>query len=79
MADQAKLRRLLELIMYLVRGSYSIQQLSDNRWELTTEVCNMEGIGRFVMGLYDEIRIIDAPELERYLREKIKAMNGSLN
>lgn len=55
-----------------------LTKVSDNRWELKTEVCNMEGIGRFVMGLYDEIRIIDAPELEQYLREKIKAMNESL-
>ena len=51
-----------------------LTKVSDNRWELQTEVCNMEGIGRFVIGLYDEIRIIDAPELERYLREKIQAM-----
>lgn len=51
-----------------------LTKVSDNRWELKTEVCNMEGIGRFVIGLYDEIRIIDAPELEQYLREKIQAM-----
>ena len=28
MDDQAKLRRLLELIMYLVRGSYTIKEIS---------------------------------------------------
>ena len=51
-----------------------LTKVSDNRWELKTEVCNMEGIGRFVIGLYDEIRIIDAPELKQYLQEKILAM-----
>lgn len=51
-----------------------LTKVSDNRWMLQTEVCNMEGIGRFVMGLYDEIRIIDSPELEQYLRKKIDAM-----
>ena len=51
-----------------------LTKVSENRWMLQTEVCNMEGIGRFVMGLYDEIKIIDSPELEQYLRKKIDAM-----
>ena len=51
-----------------------LSKISDNRWELKTEVCNMEGIGRFVLGLYDEITIIESPELERYIRERIQAM-----
>ena len=51
-----------------------LSKISDNRWELKTEVCNMEGIGRFVLGLYDEITIIESPELERYIRERIRAM-----
>ena len=51
-----------------------LTKISDNRWELKTEVCNMEGIGRFVLGLYDEITIIESPELERYIRERIRAM-----
>ena len=51
-----------------------LTKISDNRWELKTEVCNMEGIGRFVLGLYDEITIIESPELERYIRERIQAM-----
>ena len=51
-----------------------LKEISGNRWELRTTVCNMDGIGRFVLGLYDEIRIIDSPELEQYLRKKIQAM-----
>lgn len=51
-----------------------LTKISDNRWELKTEVCNMEGIGRFVLGLYDGITIIESPELERYIRERILAM-----
>ncbi len=51
-----------------------LTKISDNRWELKTEVCNMEGIGRFVLGLYDEITIIESPELERHIRERIQAM-----
>ena len=32
-------------------------------------VSGMEGVGRFVMGLAPEVKIIDSPELENYLRE----------
>ena len=55
-----------------------LTKISDNRWELKTEVCNMEGIGRFVLGLYDEIRIIDSPELKQHISKKIKEMYQQL-
>ena len=29
----------------------------------------MEGVGRFVMGLADEIKIIDSPELHIYIQD----------
>ena len=43
----------------------------DGKWVLETMVSGMEGIGRFVMGLATEIKIIDSPELENYIREFI--------
>ena len=46
------------------------QQLTptDNgRWILDTEVANYAGVARFVVGLMDDIRIIDTPDLEQYL------------
>lgn len=46
------------------------QQLSpdnEGRWILDTEVANYAGVARFVVGLMDDIRIIDTPELEQYL------------
>lgn len=52
-----------------------IQQIAPNRWLLDTKVCNYLGVGRFVMGLIDDIRIIDSPEFEAYIREKIKRNN----
>lgn len=48
-----------------------IRQIAPNRWLLDTKVCNYLGVGRFVMGLIDDIRIIDSPEFEAYIREKI--------
>lgn len=52
-----------------------IRQISPNRWLLDTKVCNYLGVGRFVMGLIDDIRIVDSPEFEAYIREKIKRNN----
>ena len=38
-----------------------------DRWILDTEVANYAGVARFVVGLMDDIRIIDTPELEQYI------------
>ncbi len=43
------------------------------RWTLDTEVAGMAGVGRFVVGLLDDIRIVDSPELKSYIREYIAA------
>ncbi len=31
----------------------------------------MKGVGRFVMGLLEDIEIVDAPELEAYIVEQV--------
>ncbi len=35
-------------------------------------VYSLKGIGRFVLGLLDEIRVLDPPELKDYINEKVK-------
>lgn len=47
----------------------------DSHWILRTEVCSFAGIGRFVLGLWDDIEIIDSPELSDYLAKKIEKMS----
>lgn len=47
-------------------------KLVDYRWILDTMVSGMEGIGRFVIGLASEVKIIDSPELEEYITRYIK-------
>lgn len=39
------------------------------RWLLDTEVAGYAGVGRFVAGLLDDIRIVETPGLEAYLTE----------
>ncbi len=48
-----------------------IKALGDDRWLLDTEVADFAGVGRFVVGLLDDIRIL-SPELEEYLRSYIR-------
>lgn len=50
-----------------------MKPLGRGRWSLDTEVAGMAGVGRFVVGLLDDIRIVDSPELTGYIREYIAA------
>lgn len=51
--------------------------LSDGCHRLDTQVCSYHGIGRFVMGLYEDITPVDSPEFEAYLHERIARMMAS--
>ena len=41
-------------------------------WTLDTEVADMQGVGRFVIGLLDDICIIDSPQLAAYVAEYLQ-------
>ncbi|MFI3258570.1 MAG: WYL domain-containing protein [Rikenellaceae bacterium] len=49
-----------------------VEQIGDRRWRLTTKVANLAGVGRFVVGLIDDIYIVDSPELESYIHNFAK-------
>ena len=44
----------------------------DGRWRLRLDVCSYIGIGRFVLGLLDDIEIIGTPEFKDYLAKKLR-------
>lgn len=44
---------------------------SDSRWHLHLDVCSYTGIGRFVLGLYDDIEVLGDTGFQRYLKAKI--------
>ena len=48
-----------------------VHALGKGRWMLDTEVAGMAGVGRFVVGLLDDIRIVDSPELTDYIKKYI--------
>ena len=41
---------------------------------LDTEVCDYKGVGRFVMGLSDDIEVINSPELVDYLKKQAESL-----
>lgn len=49
-----------------------IKALDSGRWLLDTEVCNYLGIGRFVLGLMDDIRIVDSPDFAAYISDSVR-------
>lgn len=53
-------------------ASALLKQQEDGRFLLKTEVCSYKGIGRFVMGLIDDIEIVDSPDFVEYLRGKVE-------
>ena len=40
----------------------------DDKWILETNVSGMEGVGRFVIGLASDVRVIDSSELKAYIK-----------
>ena len=44
----------------------------ENIWYFTTDVCRMEGIGRFYIGLAEHIRILEGDELKKYASDYAK-------
>lgn len=46
-----------------------LRPYDDGHWMLDTEIAGFEGVGRFVVGLLDDIRIVDSPDLTQYLRQ----------
>lgn len=48
------------------------------RHRLRLDVCSYAGIGRFVLGLYDDIRVLGGDGFRRYLSEKIASMRTHL-
>lgn len=59
----------------------ALQQMElqeDGRYLLTTQVCSFVGIARFVLGLFDDIEIVDSPDFQKYLYQKIENLTEKI-
>ena len=57
---------------YPLAEQYLSEDNDSGRWILDTEVANYAGVARFVVGLLDDIHIIDSPELEAYIARYVE-------
>lgn len=48
-----------------------LTKISADVWILDTQVCNYEGIGRFVLGLLDDVEVLESDDFKIFLRERI--------
>jgi predicted DNA-binding transcriptional regulator YafY len=55
-----------------------ITQVGEGCWRLDTMVCNYKGVGRFVLGLMEDIRIVDSPDFEAYILDKINFISSTI-
>ena len=44
----------------------------DGKWVYEGTVGRLEGVGRFCIGLADQVRVIDSPELEAYIKDYVE-------
>lgn len=49
-----------------------VTRVNDNLWHFHTEVCGYEGVGRFVMGLAEDVQVIDNEEFKLFLADHAK-------
>jgi predicted DNA-binding transcriptional regulator YafY len=56
-----------------------IVAVDDGRWLLDTMVCNYLGIGRFVLGLMGDVRVVDSPDFEAYIKDEVNLMLEHIN
>ncbi|WP_308226718.1 WYL domain-containing protein [uncultured Prevotella sp.] len=57
----------------------SITLASDGiHWILDIEVASFMGIGRFVMGLYDDIKVLGDEQFKTYINEKVALIKKSI-
>lgn len=67
--------RLGRLAVNLLREEYPVsgEQLRPDgpeHWLLQTEVCSFTGVGRFILGVFEDVEVVVSEELRCYLREK---------
>ncbi len=53
-----------------------LTQIDETHWHFDTQVCNYAGIGRFVLGLAEDIEVIDSPDFIDYLRKKQRLISA---
>ena len=59
-------------------ASRDITQIDDAHWLLDTMVCDYMGVGRFVLGLLNDIKII-SPDFKEHIKNDIARIHSTFN
>ncbi len=54
----------------------SCTKLPDNKWQFDAQICGFDGVGRFVLGLMDEVKVLAPKGLKEYVDKKIQNRIG---
>lgn len=68
------LRAAMLLVEEYPLAERDLKKSGNNDWILDTQVCSFDGVGRFVMGLYDEIEVLESIEFKAFLKTKIESI-----
>ena len=49
------------------------------QWILKTRVCNYKGVGRFILGMMDEVEILEGEGLKKWIKERYEALNKTID
>ena len=65
------------------QAAHCLQPDGDGHWLLSTEVCSFRGVGRFVLGLYEDVEVLGSDEFKAFLKRKAedlaaKAIGGKM-
>lgn len=69
------LRAAMLLIEEYPLADRDLKKTENNNWILDTMICSFDGVGRFVMGLCDEIEIIESIEFKDFIKSKIATIH----
>ena len=53
-----------------------IEQVNDSQWQVQLPVCSFAGIGRFYLGLFEDIEILGCDEFKEYIQSKINKLKN---
>lgn len=73
------LSRNLLIEEYPLAEQHLEKEEGSERWNLDVEVASYAGVSRFVIGLLDDIRIVDSPEFEAYIINYIEKFSPQVS
>jgi predicted DNA-binding transcriptional regulator YafY len=53
-----------------------IEQQDDDHWIAKMPVCSFIGVGRFVLGLFEDIEVLECKEFKTFIKDKINKLNA---